>query len=70
MKHSVTIGKARLVQLYGPVGIALGVSATSTFRDICAWCDANLAGSYCMDNIRTWRFDLREDAVMFELTWC
>lgn len=69
MKYPVTISKARLNQLYGPVGIAPGAVTTSTFRDICAWCDANIAGGYRMDNIRTWRFDLREDAVMFGLVW-
>lgn len=71
MNHVVKIGKDRLNQIYGSVGggFFLGAISTEKLRDICAWCDAHLSGKYNMDNIRVWRFELAEDAMLFSMVW-
>jgi hypothetical protein len=72
MKHVVQISRDRSLQLLGTEvrqAAFLGVSTTAKFREICAWCDAHLSGKYNMDNMRTWRFELVEDAMLFSMVW-
>lgn len=72
MKHVVQISKDRSLQLLGSEqrqAAFLGVSTTAKFREICSWCDANLSGKFNMDNIRTWRFEMEEDAMLFSMMW-
>lgn len=66
MKHVVALNKDRLNQLYDPL---FNINARKTFSDMIRWCDNHLAGEYYIDNIRTWRFKLKEDAALFTLTW-